>query len=96
LVHAYSRAVSTAVEAAGIVCMKLCGLLHVCCDYGQYGRIEPLILRWSGVVSDSRFGENVELDFALPKKDIAGFCAELTELSAGTLTAEILGEMWAH
>ncbi len=87
LVRAYSKSASLAVHAAGILERRLCTVGTVCCDYGDYGRIQPLIARF-GTVDDSVFEESVTLTFHLPCEEEISFQKELTEISAGKLFFE--------
>ena len=94
LVHAYSRAASAAVDAAGMVRMRLCGMMRLECDYARYGRVAPLITENGGTVTDTQFAELVRLGFAIPRENAGRFCAALTELSAGGLSTNIDGEQY--
>ena len=85
LVKAYSQSTSMAIEAAGVGECRPCSVGNITCDYAQYGWITPLIARFDGRVLDTEFTDEVTLSVLLPADYVAGFCAELTEQSAGTL-----------
>ncbi|MBR2338831.1 MAG: YigZ family protein [Clostridia bacterium] len=85
LVRAYSKSASLAVSAAGILRRRLCAVGEVCCDYAGYGRVQPLIAEFGGVVDDTVFTDAVTLKFHLPLEAEVGFQKQLTEISAGKL-----------
>ena len=66
LVRAYSKGASIAVQAAGVLERRLCSLGEVRCSYGEYGRVQPLVSEFGGVVDDSEFAEEVTLRLHLP------------------------------
>lgn len=94
LVRAYSKSASLAVQAAGILERRLCTVGQVRCDYGDYGRVQPLVSRWGGTVDDTVFAEDVTLAFHLPCEQTTGFQKELTEVSAGRLQLEVREEQF--
>lgn len=83
LVRAYSKGAAVAVQAAGILERRLCAVGEVCCHYGEYGRIQPLIAEFGGTVDDSVFAEEVTLKLHLPCEQEEPFQKQLTEVSAG-------------
>ena len=92
LVRAYGRAASLAVEAAGIVEMREATVGRIACTYAQYGWVAPLIAAEGGTVDGTSFTDGVELTFTLPQAAWGHLAAELTEKSAGTLSATAIGE----
>ena len=88
LVRAYSHAARLAVDAGGRCEMRASALLHICCDYAQYGWVSPLVIASGGVVDDTDFAEDVTLRFHLPLDGVEPLRAALTEQSAGRLTVE--------
>ncbi len=96
LVRAYSHTSKIAVEAAGIVKMSVCSLMSLSCDYTFYGRLPSVIAEFDGVITDTVFGENVAVDFYLPKKMQPLFDAKIIDLSFGKLNAVKTGEKFAE
>ena len=94
LVRAYSHAAKLAVDAAGIVEMRLCLLGEITCDYAQYGWIPALLAGAGAAVVDTRFGEAVTVQFSLPREGRVALEAALTDRSAGRLHADFIGEQW--
>lgn len=94
LVRAYSHAAKLAVDAAGVVEMRLCLTGEISCDYAQYGFIPSLLAEEGATVTDTDFGEGVTVCFSLPVEGRGHLEAVLTDRSAGRLTATFTGELW--
>jgi uncharacterized YigZ family protein len=85
LVRAYSKSASLAVAASGLLRRRLCAEGRVICDYADYGRVQPLVMEFGGVVDDTVFEDAVTLKFHLPLEREPPFQKQLTEISAGRL-----------
>ncbi len=94
LVRAYGHAASIAVEAAGTEERVLCDDYTVTCDYGQYGRVQPLIASHGGVIEDSLFEENVTIRFYIRKPLIGALEKELADATAGCVSCLKVGEQF--
>lgn len=94
LTRAYGQTATLTLQAAHTVWMRPCVRARLCCDYAQYGRVQPLIVAAGGVVEDTAFTDEVTVTFHLPSEKMAWLSRELTEWSAGTLAAEPLAEIW--
>ncbi len=92
LVRAYAHSAKLAVDAGVRREMRLCDRLLVRCDYAQYGRVSPLILENGGVIDDTAYADDVAISFHLPRGLLAPLQEKLTDCSAGTLTAQEMGE----
>ncbi len=92
LVRAYSHTAKIAVEAGGIVTMKLCKVLKVCCNYNFYGRLNSLIPECGGVIDDTDFADTVTVTLKMPTDDVDNFEKKLVDLSFGKLKSEEIGE----
>ena len=92
LVRAYSHAASIGIAAAGIVTMRMCLLCHLRCDYSQYGRLASLIPDAGGIISDTSFGEDVEISFRMTREDFSRLTPKLADATGGSVNAETLGE----
>lgn len=95
LVRAYSHAAKLAVDAVGVVEMRLCDRATIVCDYTQYGRVAALVPAGGGQVTDTRYTDRVEVNFLLPRGRLEPMQKQLTELSAGRLAIEVAGEEYA-
>ncbi len=92
LVRAYSHAVSLALEAAGVVTMRLCLLQQLSCTYSQYGRVAALVPEHGGVIDASDFGESVSLRFHIAPERLPALCAALADATCGSCAPQPAGE----
>lgn len=92
LVRAYSHATALAIEAAGIVQMLPCRTGHVRCPYPMYQTLTALIEECGGKVASQDFADVVTVSYEMPLTAEQAFADKLTDISAGTLSAEP-GEM---
>ena len=94
LVRAYSHGASIGIAAAGIVTMRMCLICRLSCDYNQYGRLAALIPECGGSVSETSFGECVEISFIMTREDLARFEPKLADATGGSVRADIAGEQF--
>ena len=94
LVRAYSHTAKIAVDAGGVVTMRLCSVMDIQCDYTLYGKINSLIPEFGGMIDDTQFGENVSIKFRIPADIEEEFQKKLTDVSFGKLSAEKSGEIF--
>ena len=94
LVRAYSHGAKIAVDAGGVVEMRLCLQGEITCDYGQYGWIPAFLAEEGAVVLDTAFGEAVTVYFSIPQEGRGHLEATLIDRSNGRLAAAFTGEEW--
>ena len=58
----------------------------------ESAKLKLLIAAQDGIVTDTEFSAAVRVHFRLPEGKVSSFDAALTELSAGSMAAEELGE----
>ncbi len=92
LVRAYSAAAKAALEAAGVSEMALWRGKLLSCAYGQYERIRRLLEEFEAVVENTDFGTDVVIEALLRADRAEDFEKRLTELTAGTVVSEDMGE----
>lgn len=95
LVRAYSHGAKIAVDAAGVVEMRLCLQGEITCDYGQYGWIPAFLAEEGATITDTAFGEAVTVSFSLPQEGRGHLEATLVDRSNGRLSATFTGEEFA-
>ena len=95
LVRAYSHGAKIAVDAGGVVEMRLCLQGEITCDYGQYGWIPAFLAEEGAVITDTQFGEAVTISFSLPEEGKGHLEATLIDRSNGRLSAVFTGEEFA-
>ena len=95
LVRAYTHCAKLAVEAGGVVVMRLCTRGVIKCEYTIYGRIDATVLNNGGIIKDTRFSESVEIEFIIPCEYMDKFKTELTEISSGSVSVCEIGQEYA-
>jgi uncharacterized YigZ family protein len=92
LVRAYTKGAKIAVDAAGKSMKRVWDVLYLPVPYSWYERIKIEIAAYGGVIRDTGFGADVELDVLTPAGRTQDFLDRLTDVSAGTLEAMITGQ----
>lgn len=92
LARAYAAAAKAALADAGVQRMALWKALRVPCPYPLYDRVRRLLEAQEAVVTGTDYGADVSLSVLVRHDRAEALQAALTELSAGTLQAEITGE----
>lgn len=96
LVRAYSEGAQRALDAAGIVTMRLMTRCRLSLDYSLYGRFPSLLADAGGVLEDSTFGADVGLQFLLPAGTLELFNRKLADVSAGKYAAEAVENLYVE
>ena len=92
LVRAYTKGAKIAVDAAGKSMKRVWDVLYLPVPYSWYDRIRTEIAAYGGVIRDTGFGADVELDVLTPAGNTQDFLDRLTDVSAGTLEALVTGQ----
>lgn len=95
LIRAYSQGAKLALDAGGVVVMAPCHILKVTLPYSLYDHFMSLSESYPMKLLQTDFSENVSLELRLQSDYLAQMSEMLTELSAGSVTAEIIGETFA-
>lgn len=83
LVRAYSYGAKLATEAAEIVKMERCLVCTVSCDYNWYGKVSSLIPQCGGVVDDSSFAADVDINFHINEEGFNNLTKQLADATCG-------------
>ncbi len=94
LVRAYTQSAKDALDAAGISVVRRWVEVEVPCPYPLFERVRLEIASAGGVEGDHVYAEAVTVNALLPEGAVEAFAARMTELSAGTVSAELVGEAW--
>ena len=92
LVRAYAHGAKLAVDAAGKSIKRVWDVIYLPVPYSWYERILLEIQRFGGVVRETQFGADVELEVLTPQGLTQDFLARIIDLSAGTLEGLIAGQ----
>lgn len=92
LTRAYAKSAKDALDASGVSRVCTWHALRVNCPYPLLERVKLRVLSDGGMIESTEFGATVALTLLLPQEKKDGFAAFLTELTAGSVAPEELGE----
>ena len=87
LVRAYTKGAKIALDAAGKSMKRVWSVLYVPCPYSFYERVKLETAAFGGIIRDTRFGAEVELEILVAQDQAQPFIDKLTDLSAATIEA---------
>ena len=85
LVRAYTKGAKIAVDAAGKSMKRVWSCLYVPCPYTFYERVKLETAAWGGIIRDTQFGAEVELEILVPEAQAEPFLAKLIDMSAANV-----------
>ncbi len=85
LVRAYTKGAKIAIDAAGKSMKRVWSVLYVPCPYTFYERVKLEVAAHEGIIRDTRFGAEVELEILIAEGKTQGFLDALTDLTSGTV-----------
>ena len=92
LVRAYTKGAKIAVDAAGKSMKRVWTVLYLPCPYSWYERVKLETAAFGGLIRDTQFGADVELEILTPVDRAEPFLKRLLDLSAGTIEGLVTGE----
>ncbi len=92
LVRAYTKGAKIAVDAAGKSMKRVWSVLYIPCPYHFYERLKLEIEGFGGVIRDTQFGAEVELEILVAQPQTQAFIDKLTDMSAGTVECMVTGQ----
>ena len=92
LVRAYTKGAKIAVDAAGKSMKRVWSVLYLPCPYTYYERVKLEIAAFNGIIRDTQFTQEVELEILLAEGDTEAFINRLTDMTAGTVEAMVTGQ----
>ena len=87
LVRAYTKGAKIAIDAAGRSMKRVWSVLYVPCPYTFYERVKLEVEAFDGVIRDTQFGAEVELEILIAAPRMQEFIDRLTDMTAGTVEA---------
>ena len=73
------------VDAAGKSMKRVWTVLYVPCPYTFYERVKLEVAAWGGIIRDTQFGAEVELEILVPEAQAEPFLAKLIDMSAANV-----------
>ena len=92
LVRAYAKGAKIAVDAAGKSMKRVWTSLYLPVPYSWYERRKLEVASFGGLIRDTQFGADVELEVLLPEARTSPFLERLRDMSGATLEALITGQ----
>ena len=85
LVRAYTKGAKIAVDAAGRSMKRVWKVLYVPCPYTFFERVKLEVAAFGGILRNTEFGAEVELEILLPEAQAEPFLERLTDMTSGTV-----------
>ena len=92
LVRAYTKGAKIAVDAAGKSMKRVWTVLYVPCPYPFYERVKLLVGECEGIIRETDFGAEVELELLFPEAMAPIFLDKLTDMTSGTVEGMEVGQ----
>ena len=92
LVRAYTKGAKLAIDAAGKSMKRVWSVLYLPCPYNFYERVKLETEAFGGIIRDTQFGAEVELEILVAREQTQAFLDRLTDMSAGTVEAMETGQ----
>lgn len=92
LVRAYTKGAKIAVDAAGKSMKRVWTAVYLPCPYPYYERVKLETEAFGGIIRDTQFGAEVEMELLLPEGLTQEFIEKLTDMTAGTVETMELGK----
>ncbi len=92
LVRAYTKGAKLAVDAAGRSMKRVWDVIYLPVPYSWYERMKLEIANYEGIVRDTQFGMDVELEVLTPTGRTQEFLERVVDVSAGTLEGMVTGQ----
>lgn len=92
LVRAYTKGAKIAVDAAGKSIKRVWTVVYVPCPYPFYERIRLEVSAFGGIIRQTDFGAEVELELLFPQERTNEFLERLTDLTSGTVEGMEIGQ----
>lgn len=94
LVRAYTQSAKDTLDAAGISVVRRWQEVELPCPYPLFERMKLEIAAAHGVEGEHGYADIVTVKALLPEGEVSAFTQRVTELSAGSCTLQMTGEVW--
>ena len=85
LVRAYTKGAKIAVDAAGKSMKRVWSVLYIPCPYTFYERVKLEVDAFGGVIRDTQFGAEVELEILIAQPQAQAFLERILDMTSGTV-----------
>ena len=92
LVRAYTKGTKIAVDAAGKSMKRVWSVIYLPFPYSYYERIKLEVAAFDGIIRDTQFGAEVELEILLAQGQVQAFLDRITDMTAGQVEGMETGQ----
>ena len=92
LVRAYTKGAKIAIDAAGKSMKRVWSVLYVPCPYTFYERMKLEVAAFGGIIRDTQFGAEVELEILVAAPQEQAFLDRITDMTSGTVEGMQIGQ----
>ena len=92
LVRAYTKGAKIAIDAAGKSMKRVWSVLYMPIPYNFYERIKLEVAAFGGIIRDTQFGAEIELEILVAAPQTQAFLERITDMTAGTVEAMEIGQ----
>ena len=85
LVRAYTKGAKIAIDAAGKSVKRVWSVLYIPCPYTFYERVKLEVAAFGGIIRDTQFAAEVELEILVAQADAQPFLDKITDMTSGTV-----------
>lgn len=85
LVRAYTKGAKLAVDAAGKSMKRVWSVLYIPCPYTFYERVKLEVEAFEGVIRDTQFAAEVELEILVAQPKAQDFLDKILDMTSGTV-----------
>ena len=85
LVRAYTKGAKIAIDAAGKSMKRVWSVLYIPCPYTYYERMKLEVAAFGGIIRDTQFTSEVELEILVAQADAQPFLDKVTDMTSGTV-----------
>ena len=92
LVRAYTKGVKIAIDAAGKSMKRVWSVIYLPCPYTFYERVKLEVAAFEGIIRDTQFGAEVELEILIAQGQTQSFLDKIVDMTAGTVEGMEIGQ----
>ena len=92
LVRAYTKGAKIAVDAAGKSMKRVWSVVYLPCPYSYYERIKLEVEAFDGIIRETNFGAEVELEILIAQGKTQAFLDRIIDMSAAVVEGMVIGQ----
>ena len=92
LVRAYTKGAKIAIDAAGKSMKRVWSVLYMPIPYTYYERIKLEVAAFGGIIRDTQFGAEIELEILVAAPQTQAFLDRITDMTSGTVEGMEIGQ----